>query len=327
MSGQTGIIYYGLVSDYTGDITKGCGLTASELDGNFYFLRGKEVSALTWDTDHFVITKYDGTTVESDAVAAYINDTITELLSGLTEAIDSVECMVSGLTNSIDGCYDDLDTLEERVSVLESGVTAVQNEAHQENEQLLETLTNAIQANYTELEESLRRDFSTEISSVTSNITNTIATTNETTIRSLTLAIESSKTEVIETISNTNEPIFENFENKISSITETLNTLTNAVGNNTRKKTGDENRITELEDKLGNINSTVSAIQETLDNTINENSKEITEIKEKTSKHIETLYDDINTKLDSSNTDLQDKIDNINILCDTVFQITGDDVE
>ena len=126
MSGQTGIIYYGLVSDYTGDITKGCGLTASELDGNFYFLRGKEVSALTWDTDHFVITKYDGTTVESDAVAAYINDTIAELLSGLTETIDSVECMVSGLTNSIDGCYDEIDTLRKEVSILVSGSTTVE---------------------------------------------------------------------------------------------------------------------------------------------------------------------------------------------------------
>ena len=124
MSEPKGIIYYGLESRFPGDTTKGCGLTASEIDNNFYFLRGSDVSALTWEDNRFIITKYDGTTVESDAVAAYIDDSITQILSGITEGIERVECSLSGLTESIVGCYDDLDALEQKVDQIISGGTS-----------------------------------------------------------------------------------------------------------------------------------------------------------------------------------------------------------
>jgi len=40
---QTGITYYKLEALYPGDVTKGCGLTGSEIDKNFHFLRGYDV--------------------------------------------------------------------------------------------------------------------------------------------------------------------------------------------------------------------------------------------------------------------------------------------
>ena len=59
------VTYYTLVSDYEGDYTKTCALLGTEIDGNFYFLRGNDIKSfdVTVDengTKHLVLTRYNG---------------------------------------------------------------------------------------------------------------------------------------------------------------------------------------------------------------------------------------------------------------------------
>ena len=114
---NSGITYYGLTSEYEGDVTKNCGLTASEIDSNFYFLRGNEVVGLDWDDEEnlFIIRKLNGEEVKSDSVTAYIDRTIEEILSGITEDIEALKCEVSGISESVAGVYDEIDARMEDV--------------------------------------------------------------------------------------------------------------------------------------------------------------------------------------------------------------------
>lgn len=49
---NTGLTYYKLISDYRGDYPpKNCGLTTTEVDGNFYFLRGNDIDGFIKDEE------------------------------------------------------------------------------------------------------------------------------------------------------------------------------------------------------------------------------------------------------------------------------------
>ncbi len=53
---KNGVIYYKLISSYGGDITKNCGLTGGEIDGNFLFLRGYDIENGSWDNENKVLS-------------------------------------------------------------------------------------------------------------------------------------------------------------------------------------------------------------------------------------------------------------------------------
>jgi uncharacterized protein (TIGR02145 family) len=59
-----GIIYYKLDPDYhfSGDYTKNCGLNGGEIDGNFDFLRGYDISSFTMseNKEELLITRFNG---------------------------------------------------------------------------------------------------------------------------------------------------------------------------------------------------------------------------------------------------------------------------
>lgn len=59
-----GVIYYKLDPDYhfEGDFTKNCGLTGGEIDGNFHFLRGYDISSIdvTPNKEELIITRING---------------------------------------------------------------------------------------------------------------------------------------------------------------------------------------------------------------------------------------------------------------------------
>lgn len=59
-----GIIYYKLDPDYhfSGDYTKNCGLNGGEIDGNFHFLRGYDISSfgMSENKEELVITRFNG---------------------------------------------------------------------------------------------------------------------------------------------------------------------------------------------------------------------------------------------------------------------------
>ncbi len=59
-----GVIYYKLDPDYhfSGDYTKNCGLNGGEIDGNFHFLRGYDISSfdMSENKEELVITRFNG---------------------------------------------------------------------------------------------------------------------------------------------------------------------------------------------------------------------------------------------------------------------------
>ena len=62
-----GVIYYKLDPDYhyEGDYTKNCGLNGGEIDGNFHFLRGYDISelGLSKNKEELVVTRFNGETM------------------------------------------------------------------------------------------------------------------------------------------------------------------------------------------------------------------------------------------------------------------------
>ena len=57
-----GVTYFKLVSDYKGDRTKNCSLLSSEIDANFYFLRGMDIKKVDFnkDTKELILTRLNG---------------------------------------------------------------------------------------------------------------------------------------------------------------------------------------------------------------------------------------------------------------------------
>ena len=73
----TGVTYYKLEKGYPGDITKGCGLTGSEIDKNFHFLRGYDIrDAVVEEDGKIVFTRVNGDEM---------------VVTGLHEFVESIE--------------------------------------------------------------------------------------------------------------------------------------------------------------------------------------------------------------------------------------------
>ena len=51
MRNLSGVTYYKLDERFDGDITKKCSLVASEVDNNFFFLRGYDIKDFTWNEE------------------------------------------------------------------------------------------------------------------------------------------------------------------------------------------------------------------------------------------------------------------------------------
>lgn len=52
-----GVRYFKLQSEYKGDYTKNCGLLGTEIDENFYFLRGYDIESMSFDEEKNIILK------------------------------------------------------------------------------------------------------------------------------------------------------------------------------------------------------------------------------------------------------------------------------
>ena len=63
-----GIKYYKLVSTYPNDVTKNCGLVGTEIDSNFYFLRGNDIDSVVIDGYDLVITRVNGNEIRNQLV-------------------------------------------------------------------------------------------------------------------------------------------------------------------------------------------------------------------------------------------------------------------
>ena len=56
----SGVTYYKLVSPYVGDRTKNCGLVGSDIDENFFFLRGNDIEAIYCENGKLVVERVNG---------------------------------------------------------------------------------------------------------------------------------------------------------------------------------------------------------------------------------------------------------------------------
>lgn len=62
----SGVTYYKLNSTYQGDTTKNCGLIGSEIDKNFYNLRGHDIYAVTFSNNKLILKRVNGSEIHVD---------------------------------------------------------------------------------------------------------------------------------------------------------------------------------------------------------------------------------------------------------------------
>ena len=70
-----GVIYYKLESIYDGDITKYCGLSGGEIDGNFFFLRGNDIETGEWQDEgrKLILTKVNGDKIIVEGIDSQVS--------------------------------------------------------------------------------------------------------------------------------------------------------------------------------------------------------------------------------------------------------------
>lgn len=60
---ENGLTYYKLVSNYSGDTTKNCGLIGSEIDNNFYKLRGDDIESVAFSGNTLILRRLNGSKI------------------------------------------------------------------------------------------------------------------------------------------------------------------------------------------------------------------------------------------------------------------------
>lgn len=60
---ENGLTYYKLVSNYSGDTTKNCGLIGSEIDNNFYTLRGHDIESVAFSGNTLILKRLNGSEI------------------------------------------------------------------------------------------------------------------------------------------------------------------------------------------------------------------------------------------------------------------------
>lgn len=60
---ENGLTYYKLVSNYSGDTTKNCGLIGSEIDNNFYTLRSHDIESVAFSGNTLILRRLNGSEI------------------------------------------------------------------------------------------------------------------------------------------------------------------------------------------------------------------------------------------------------------------------
>ena len=82
-----GVTYYKLEQRYEGDVTKGCGLSGTEIDANFHFLRGYDVKDVSFADGLLTIERVNGEPIVVSGLPEYVESLIGDALSGYTPEI------------------------------------------------------------------------------------------------------------------------------------------------------------------------------------------------------------------------------------------------
>lgn len=310
----SGITYYSLVSDYSGDFTKNCGLTAAEIDSNFYFLRGKEIADFYWDGEKslFVIEKLNGEKLETDSVDKYINDSIVAILSGITETMDEFELELSGISESISGVYDDVDvSINELKDYVNNKIVELNEQRLEDKHELIEMFNSGI----TEISEQIA-DINERISGITTVFGNleeyvnrAISDSEARTEEKLNILDNKINTSVSE-LSRTEAADKAELQNSISDLSCTVNNLQSDIATVSAKTQDNSERIDELS---GNTTMAINGATRTLDGKINILTNEL----------LNTEHS-INDRITSVNNDLTESIDGINGKIQTLETVNND---
>lgn len=97
------ITYYKLISNFENDITKNCGLTSTEIDENFYFLRGNDIETAFFNPDNntIVLNRVNGDKVVIDNISTTISSegTYYDVNEGVLHLfLNGVETLINGFT-------------------------------------------------------------------------------------------------------------------------------------------------------------------------------------------------------------------------------------
>lgn len=156
MGNTSGITYYNLISEYSGDTTKNCGLTIDDMDNNFHFLRGEGIFSIEWDKDKscFIVKKLNGEVIETDAVSKYISDSIIAAINDVTAEVQQVEANFSAVTESLEAVYDEIDA---QISGLTQYVNETSDHFTHEIQETSDYLTNHINIEIESLSQDIKR--------------------------------------------------------------------------------------------------------------------------------------------------------------------------
>lgn len=155
-----GVTYYKLISKYNGDVTKNCSLLGTEVDSNFYFLRGNDIADAQWDDaeNTLYLIRENGNKLAIKDFTSHVNGEGSYFDSG-----SSVFHMVlNGVDFPVDGfyvktCCDELlprmDSLEEDMRCLELYVSGITEELFNEIADVKEDLSQAISGVTDELQD------------------------------------------------------------------------------------------------------------------------------------------------------------------------------
>ena len=126
----SGITYYKLEDIYPGDKTKNCGLTGTEIDANFHFLRGKEIKDIYFNEEgNLEISLLDNSVFVLSDFKEYIENIVSgeteqSTLSGSTydNKTGVLTLVLNGVEYNIEGFLTE-DIVDDKIQTVESALT------------------------------------------------------------------------------------------------------------------------------------------------------------------------------------------------------------
>lgn len=331
---NNGVTYYKKESQYEGDITKNCSLLGSEIDANFYFLRGNDIQNCEWvkDEQKLVLTRLNGNVIEIpiDSISTlsgteydaengilylkfnedvypisgfYVPEfNFVEKFNEIDSKFEDIDTKISTITDDIDCINTNLDTL--------CGYTCTEIERLSTDVDALESQVSRISGiidpdgninNAFKILEAAVGENRTNIEILNTNL-NTLCGYTNAEIERLTIDVDDLKVKEEENRSD------------IESLNTNLDTLSGFTNTEIERITTDVN---ELEEQLSALTNRVDEAHEaiqTLQTEVEENRSNI----EVLNTNLDTLSGFTNTEIERLTTEIDDLEDRVTTLSETL---------
>lgn len=103
-----GVVYYKIESEYSGDITKYCGLSGGEIDGNFLFLRGSDIESGEFNKEEgkLALKKLNGDVIIIDNFVINNDEPILDINNSFYDKNRGVLVLtIGGISYELNGFY------------------------------------------------------------------------------------------------------------------------------------------------------------------------------------------------------------------------------